>query len=155
MQLLPDISFLLPPLYLFNFENVLNGLPSNDNPTQPTAVAGGMFLSADLEHDGQAQNNLAALLDSGATSTLVSERVAINLGIDPNLDAPDFTVPVGGAGSIRFDVPGFIIDSLNVDTEGGTFTLENVPVVVLDLPNPANPANTLPALIGTNLFNDR
>lgn len=155
MQLLPGDSFLLPPIYFPNFDNAILGLPFNDNPVQPTAVGGGMYLTLDLTNGGTVRQNVLGLFDSGATSTVVSELLAITLGIDPVLDTPDFTVPVGGVGDTRLDVPGYIIDALGIATGGGTFQLQNVPVLVLNLPNPADPANTLPALIGTNLFNDR
>jgi hypothetical protein len=52
-------------------------------------------------------------------------------------------------------VPGIFVDELNIDTVGGNFTLQNVPVVILNLPNPNAPGNIVDGVIGMNLFNGR
>ncbi len=71
------------------------------------------------------------------------------------VDEPDFVLEVEGAGGVSGGVPGFYVDELNIDTFGGSFTLQNVPVAVLDLPNPNDPANVLDGIIGMHLFNGR
>ena len=48
-----------------------------------------------------------------------------------------------------------LIDELNIDTVGGTFTLQNVPVAVLDVTNPNDPGNVIDGILGMHLFTGR
>jgi hypothetical protein len=52
-------------------------------------------------------------------------------------------------------VPGFYVEELNIDTIGGGFAMQNVPVAVLDLPNPNDPANIIDGILGMHVFNGR
>lgn len=47
------------------------------------------------------------------------------------------------------------MDELNIDTVGGTFTLHNVPIAVLDVTNPGDPGNVIDGIIGMHLFTGR
>ena len=54
------------------------------------------------------------------------------------------------------DVPGFFVDQFTIPAVGGTITLTNVPIVVLDVPNPAQSRqHRATAFIGTNLLAGR
>jgi len=154
LQLLPGSAFATPPLFTLNF-----GLPDpNDfhqDPSVPTSVPGAMFIQGDIFNGGIAQNNLEMFFDTGSQVTVVSELVASNLGFDVVLDTPEFTVEVQGAGGVVLDVPGFFVESFSLDTTGGSFALTNVPVIVLNVPDPRDGINPVPAIIGTNLFADR
>ena len=59
------------------------------------------------------------------------------------LDEPDFVLEVEAPAAYRPACPVIYIDELNIDTVGGSFTLQNVPVLVLDLPNPNDPGNVV------------
>src|SRR5207244_6047550 len=59
-----------------------------------------------------------------------------------------------GAGG-AFDAPGYFVDHLTIPAAGGSITADNVPVLVLNLPNPAHSANYVDGIIGTNLFAGR
>ena len=52
-------------------------------------------------------------------------------------------------------MPGIFVDELNIDTVGGSFTLYNVPVAILDAPNPNDPGNVVDGILGMNVFNGR
>ena len=52
------------------------------------------------------------------------------------LDQPDFLLQVEGSGGVSDGVPGFYLDELNIDVIGGSFTVQNVPIAVLDVTNP-------------------
>ncbi len=154
LQLLPGSAFAGPPLFTLNF-----GLPDPDDfhqdPSLPSYVAGAMFIQGDISNDGTDLNDQLMFFDTGAQVTVVSELVASNLGFDVVLDTPEFTVEIQGAGGVVLDVPGFYVESFSLDTTGGDFTLNNVPVIVLDVPDPRDGVNIVPAIIGTNLFADR
>ena len=65
----------------------------------------------------------------------------MNLGFDPVLDTPDFTVSVLGSGGTLEEVPGFYVDQFTIPAVGGTITLTHVPSSCLDFPNPAHVGN--------------
>ncbi len=154
LQLLPGAAFASPPTFFPNL-----GLPDpNDfhqDPSIPSNIPGAMFIQGDISNDGVDQNDLLMFFDTGAQVTVVSELVASNLGFDVVLDTPEFTVEIQGAGGVVLDVPGFFIESFSLDTVGGSFALTNVPVIVLDVPDPRDGINIVPVIIGTNLFADR
>ena len=152
LSLLPGAAFASPPAFFPGFENLED---FHDNPSIPSNTPGALFLTGDISSDGTDLNNLDMFLDTGAQVTVVSELTAANLGFDVVLDEPEFTVEVQGAGGTLVDVPGFFVDSFSLDTVGGDFTLTNVPVLVLDVLDPRDGVNPVPAIVGTNLFGDR
>ena len=64
-------------------------------------------------------------------------------------------VTIIGSGGTIDEVPGFYADELDIPTVGGSFTLTNVPLVVLDITDPGDAGNIVDGIIGTNLFTDR
>ena len=52
-------------------------------------------------------------------------------------------------------MPGFIADTLSLDTVGGTFELTNVPIAVLDVTNPTDPGNIVDGILGMHVFTGR
>jgi len=161
MSLEPSSSFNQSPLYVFNIFNVLNGEPFHEDPTAHTHLNDGtasraaLFLSVDVANDGERLDNFDFFFDTGADVTVVSELNAARLGFDVVLDDPEFTVAVVGSGGARFNVPGFFVDSFTVETIGGNLTATNVPVVVLNVTNPADPGNVVDGIVGTNLLAGR
>jgi hypothetical protein len=154
LSLNPGASFQQPPFWLLNIENLDINNP-HENPSLPTVLQGGLFLSVSVQNEGHQLTNSQFVFDTGADVTVVSEFNAALLGFDPVLDEPDFTVPVVGSGGIAEEVPGFFADSLTIPTIGGSITLSDVPIIVLDVPDPGNPSNIAPGIVGTNLFADR
>ena len=152
LSLLPGAAFASPPAFFPGFENLED---FHDNPSIPSNIPGAMFLTGDISNDGTDLDNLDMFFDSGAQVTVVSELTAANLGFDVVLDTPEFTVEVQGAGGTVLDVPGFFVESFSLDTVGGDFTLTNVPVIILDVLDPRDGINPVPAIVGTNLFGDR
>ena len=154
-NLSPGTAFIQGPLYVFNIQNALNGLPLHDNPSSPTVLENGALqLTVDFDHGSESLQR-EFLFDTGADLTVISEQTAVLLGIDPTLDTPDFNLEVVGSGGVQEGIPGFFIDELNLNTAGGSFIVHNVPVAVLDVANPSNPGNIVPGIIGTHLFHDR
>ena len=150
-------GFLSPPLYIFNFENILNGDPLTDNPQAPTVLQepGAYFLSVNVENEGESLDNFQFFFDTGADVTVLSELNATRLGFDVVLDEPEFTIAVVGSGGVHLEVPGFFVDQFTIQAVGGNVTLTNVPVVVLDVTNPADPGNVVDGIVGTNLLAGR
>ena len=148
----PGDRFLLPPIFVPGI-NILNFDLKND-PLLPSA-SGSLFLSVDVADGSDSLDNMVFFFDTGAEVSVISQLTAVNLGHDPVLDPPDFTIEIDGAGGTLADVPGIYLDFLNIDTVGGTFSLTDVPVIILDLPDPRDGVNIIPGLIGTNLFVDR
>jgi hypothetical protein len=155
MSLNPGSSFTQPPIWFYNIENFDIDNP-HENPSIPTAMQGGMFLTANVTHGGNGFSNSQFLFDTGADVTVLSEQRAYSqLLLDP--ENPDFTVAVIGSGGIKLDVPGYFLEQFTIQAVmgGGNLTLSNVPVVVLDVTNPADPPNIVDGIIGTNLLSGR
>ncbi|MEX2092118.1 MAG: aspartyl protease family protein [Pirellulales bacterium] len=157
MQLQSATAFATPPLYIFNFDNIINGDPLTDNPQTPTVLQepAAFYLNISAQNDGQSLSNFLFAFDTGADVTVVSELNAVRLGFDPVLDEPDFTVAVVGSGGINLEVPGFFADQFTIQAIAGSITLDNVPIVVLDVPDPGNPGNIVDGIVGTNLLAGR
>lgn len=155
LKLEPSASFISGPLYVPNLEIDLN-LDFHDDPLSPTVVdSGGLYLEVDMEHDSFGESNVDLLFDTGADLTVISEVMAASLGFDVVLDEPDFVLEVEGAGGVSGGVPGFYLDELKIDAVGGSMVLNNVPVAVLNVPNPGSPANVIDGIIGMHLFAGR
>lgn len=150
----PGASFQQAPFWFLNIENFDLDNP-HENPSQPTVIQGGLFLTVSVQNEGQQLNNTQFFFDTGADVTVVSQFNAALLGFDPVLDEPDFTVAVVGSAGIVEDVPGFFADSFTIPAIGGNITLTNVPIVVLDVPDPSNTSNIVPGIVGTNLLAGR
>ena len=158
LKLLPSESFTAGPVYIPSLVIDPNNLDFDfhDNPTTPTVVSnGGLFLEVDIENNGTSNQNVDFLFDTGADLTVVSEFLALNMGIDVVLDEPDFLIEVEGAGGVAGGVPGYFVEQMEIDAVGGSLTLENVPVVVLNVPDPLSPANIIDAIIGMHVFAGR
>lgn len=146
------------PQHVFDILN-LNLEEPWENPYGPTFVSGGLFLNVnvedDLEGDGGSLTNFEFFFDTGASVTVVSELNALRLGHDVILDAPEFTLSVVGSAGTKLDVPGFFADKFTIQAIGGNIVAENVPIVVLDIVDPADPNNVIDGFVGTNLLAGR
>ncbi len=156
LTLKTGIGFIQGPFYVPNLDIGL-GLDLNfhRNPQSPTVIEnGGLFIEVDMDNgNGDDIEDKEFLFDTGADFTVISERTAARLGFDPILDKPDFLVEVEGSGGIVGRIPGVYVEQLNLDTVGGSFTLQNVPVAVLDVTNPSDPGNIVDGILGMHLFN--
>jgi hypothetical protein len=150
-------GFSLPPAYVINFDNLINGDPLTEDPQAPTVMqeAGAYFLPVSVNNEGQSLTNSSFFFDTGADVTVVSQLNAVRLGFDPVLDTPDFTISVTGSGGATSDVPGFFVDQFTIQAVGGSITLNHVPVVALDVVNPAHPGNIVDGIVGMNLLAGR
>jgi hypothetical protein len=157
LRLRPSAAFISGPFYLQNLElNEEFEIVGHDNPLSPTVVeSGGLYVEVDLSHGGATEQNKEFLFDTGADLTVLSTVFAASLGLDILSVDPDFTLEVEGAGGVSGGVPGYYLDQLKIDAVGGAFIVENVPVAVIDLPNPADPGNVVDAILGTHVFNGR
>lgn len=156
LKMRPGSSFIAGPLYVQNLDIFGGSFDFHENPLSPTVIEnGGLFIDVDLADGSDALEDKEFLLDTGADLTVVSEITAKRLGFDPILDTPDFVLEVEGSAGVAAGVPGFYVDTLNIDTVGGNFTLHNVPVAVLDVTNPNDPGNIVDGIVGMHLFTGR
>ncbi len=152
LSLLPGSAFASSPFFFPGFDNLED---FHDNPSLPSSVAGALFLTGNLANAGENMEGIDMFLDTGAQVTVISELTAATLGIDVVQDEPAFTIEIQGAGGVVQDVPGFYLDSFELVTIGGDFILYDVPVIVLNVLDPRDGVNPVPAIVGTNLFSDR
>src|SRR5262245_8939141 len=96
-------------------------------------------------------NDQTFLLDTGAQLSVISTAIAVQLGLD--LDNPDLTIDVGGAGG-TVSIPGFTIESLTLPRDDnndgvidGELVFTSVPIFVLDL------GADIDGILGMNLLN--
>lgn len=153
-------AFNSPPMYTPNYFNFQD--PWTDNPLYPTfrlgssgQPAAAYFANVNLSNKGNVLTGKSFLIDTGADVSVVSEINAVLLGFDPVLDTPDFTVSIIGSGGEKGDVPGFYVDQFTIPAVGGTITLNHVPFIVLDFPNPSHVGNVAEGLIGMNALAGR
>jgi len=157
LKLHPTASFLQGPFYLQNL--TIGGdfeIVGHEDPLSPSVLENsGIYVEIDATRGAHFIQDKEFLFDSGADLTVVSQLTAARLGFDVEVDQPDFYVEVEGGGGVEAGVPGFYLDELNIDTVGGSFTLQNVPIAVFDVPDPHEPANTLDGIVGMHLFTGR
>jgi len=154
LRLRPSASFLSGPIYAPDLLNFFDN--GNNNPTSPTVIEnGGLYLEVDVTHQGQTTQNTEFLFDTGADVTVLSEVTAASVGFDFVLDEPDFVLEVEGAGGVLGGIPGFYLEEMKIDAVGGSLTFYDVPIAVLNVPNPVDPANVIDAIIGMHLFAGR
>lgn len=129
----------------------------NFDPASPSVITGTgsqslYFVAAvDMYHNGkQAFDKDRFMFDTGAQSTIIGSRVAARLGLNP--DYADFEIQAMGVNGEIVDLPGFIIERIEIPVLGNWLTFTNVPVALLDVASPEG--GTLDGIIGTNLFNN-
>lgn len=146
----------LTPQYVIDFNNPNILDEPWENPFGPTFVSGGLFLNASANDGPNSLSTRPLFLDTGASVTVLSQANADTLGFDVLADEPEFTVAVVGAGGTTLDVPGFFADSITLSVLGGdSLVFQNVPIIVLDIADPADPNNVIGGFLGTNLFSGR
>jgi hypothetical protein len=160
---IPDLNFVAPktvlpgtdftptpvriPLQLLgdnNYAHPGNSVTSGPNPVQNSVA---------LNQGGKTISGKTFLFDTGAQMTIISTKVAADLGLD--LNAPATTIDVQGAAGNTVSVPGYVIDSLDLprlDQNNAPISdkliLTQVPVFVLDLG-----VDGLDGILGMNLWN--
>ncbi|HYO09099.1 MAG TPA: aspartyl protease family protein [Tepidisphaeraceae bacterium] len=145
-----NASFFPDPLGIFM------GQEPTDNPVAPTFWMN-MFAKVNMADGANAVSDRQFLFDTGAQVTVLSQDTAAEMGFysaGPDASTPDFHVEVLGVGGVQ-QVPGFYLDQLKVMTNGGPLAWSNVPVLVLDLPDPRDNVGFVPGVLGTNLFDQR
>jgi hypothetical protein len=153
---IPDIHFVAPTTHLSSRTvdtatvRINLGTFGVDNFQAPgsdiTAAKNATVPTVRLDNAGTTLRQQRFLLDTGAQVTCISTAVANELGLD--LSNPELSVAVQGAAGEEDDIPGFILDDLQIPlVGGGTLTYRNVPVFVLDV----DP--TINGILGTNLWN--
>ncbi|QEG33753.1 retropepsin-like aspartic protease [Bythopirellula goksoeyrii] len=156
LKIRPGSSFIAGPLYIQNLDILGGNFNFHENPLSPTIIEnGGLFIDVDMARGTKSLQDKELLFDTGADLTVVSEITAARLGFDPILDTPDFVLEVEGSGGVSAGIPGFYLDELNIDTVGGTFTMQRVPIAVLDVTNPNDPGNIIDGILGMHLFTGR
>jgi Aspartyl protease len=154
LRLNPSASFLGGPLYIQNLD--FQTLTLHENPLSPTVIdSGGLYIEVDVTNEDNSVQDKQILFDTGADLTVFSEVFAASLGLDILTKTPDFHLEVEGSGGIEGGVPGYYVDQIKIDSVGGAIVLNNVPIAVLDVPNPTAPANIIDAILGMNLFTGR
>jgi hypothetical protein len=137
----------VPPVYV-DGAGSLGLLPST-----PTVSEALMVDDVVVEHS-LSQNRTTGgrfLFDTGAQVTVISLDLAYDLGL--NVDLPEFTVEITGVGGSIQDAPGFTVDKLRLPATGlGDMVLQDVPVIILNVPNDDSPID---GIVGMNLFTDR
>jgi hypothetical protein len=91
MQLYEGNAFLLPPTYVFDFDNLGDETPLTEHPMTPTILQepGAMFLTVNVGHDGESLNGQEFFMDTGADVTVLSTLTASLLGFNVGVTEPD------------------------------------------------------------------
>jgi predicted aspartyl protease len=127
------------------------------SPSSPSVIIGtgsqSLFFvhSVDLyEGSRSAIDKSRFMLDTGAQITVIGDRIAARLGLNP--DNWEFQVPITGVTGESIDAPGYYIDSIQIPAIGQWLEYTNVPVVWLEISSPEG--GKLDGVIGMNLFTE-
>ena len=89
------------------------------------------------------------LVDTGAESSIISSNMAASLNLPLE---PDFTAQICGVGGAS-EVPGYYVDYVRINAQGGTLEFSHVPFVVLDMES--SEGGSLDGILGMNFFWNR
>ncbi|MEJ5258968.1 MAG: aspartyl protease family protein [Anaerohalosphaeraceae bacterium] len=138
----------------FSIDDIFN---FDFSPSSPSVIIGTgsqcLFFvhSVDLAEGGRsAIDRSRFMLDTGAQITVIGDRIAARLGLDP--DAWEFQVPIIGVTGETIEAPGYYLDSLKIPAIGQWLEFTNVPVVWLEISSPEG--GKLDGVIGMNLFTE-
>ncbi|MCA9247535.1 MAG: aspartyl protease family protein [Planctomycetales bacterium] len=137
------------PVQLFGEDNSADPgdlITASYNPVIP-----GVHLENTVNDVLGAASDQTFLFDTGAQLSVISTEIALSLGLD--LDSPETSITVQGAAGTA-EIPGYVIDSLEVDHDDngdgladGTLKFLDVPVYVLDI------VDGIDGIWGMNLLN--
>ncbi|HOQ04931.1 MAG TPA: aspartyl protease family protein [Anaerohalosphaeraceae bacterium] len=138
----------------YSIDDILN---MDFTPSSPSVIIGtgsqSLFFvhSVDLTEGGRsAIDRSRFMLDTGAQITVIGDRIAARLGLDP--DGWEFQVPIIGVTGETIEAPGYYLDSLKIPAIGQWLEFTNVPVVWLEISSPEG--GKLDGVIGMNLFTE-
>ncbi|MHC4551170.1 MAG: aspartyl protease family protein [Planctomycetota bacterium] len=136
---------------------ILGGFELDYSPLTPSIVMGTSSQSLFFVHSVDitegirtAQDRDRFMIDTGAQVTVIGDRVAARLGLNPN--NWDFQVEIEGVTGESIKAPGFYLDSLTIPAVGQWLEFTNVPVVMLEISSPEG--GKLDGIIGMNLFTE-
>lgn len=115
------------------------GLLSDETTVSVKVQGNRMFVEARLDQ----KENVTLLVDTGATSTVISPEVAERLGIGPGTEDPVHTVTVFGG--MKIDIPYVKLQRINI----GDAYMEKLHVGVY-LPSPERPG--IDGILGTDFL---
>ena len=144
-----------------NFYNISD--PFSETPEFPTMLTwfdgsfpfGGAFLATIYAVQGEPGptnpiQEMTVMVDTGAQSSIISPGMIANLGLPID---PDFTVDVCGVGGLEPGIPGYYIDYIKINAQGGALEFSNAPFVVLDLT--LSDGTAIDGILGMNFFWNR
>jgi hypothetical protein len=139
-------------IWVFDFDELFES--GQFIPESPAVVgAGALLQTASLNlrlAEGNNERGVRLIMDTAAQGTLISENVAIDLGL--NLNEPEFEVEVQGIAGTEM-AAGYHVDALHLPTGAGGLDWSDVPVIVRNLTGPEG--TTVDGILGTNLIGDR
>ncbi len=94
--------------------------------------------------------SMRVLVDTGAQASIMTPGMANDLSLPLE---PDFTIEVLGIGGVQEDVPGYFIDYVRINAQGGALEFSRVPFVVLNVSSPDG--QQMDGILGMNLFWNR
>ncbi len=138
----------LPDLVNFDINDLSN------NPSTPT-VAGWFFLESTISHQGEIPRESFDAAGHWFSRHVCLRGSCRNIGVRRRDDAPDFAVRLEGVTGTFSEVPGFLADEFKLPGTDGGLVLNNVPLIVFNFPYLRDGTNTLPGLLGMNVFANR
>jgi len=158
---IPSYSNIIPlelrPLGGVNVQYLPNVDGFTLEPLSPSIIVGNLSQSlffvhsVDLYDEGEeALDKDRFMLDTGAQVTVMSNRIASRLRINP--DYPDFQVEIIDVTGTVEIVNGYYLDQIEIPAFGEWLIAINVPVILLDVASPEG--GTLDGIIGMNLFTE-
>ena len=166
----PDLILTLPNTFFEDAGSVaLTGTPDTSDPIriplellgenintpgELTVAPNPVITGVSIEHGLLSVGDQVFLFDTGAQLSVFDTSIALALGM--NLDAPEFSIDVQGAGATT-ELGGFIFDRLVLPRDDdpadgivdGTLTFSEMPAFVFDLKS----AFGLDGILGMNVFN--
>jgi len=120
------------------------------DPTFFFPLGGAYFETIRVAHGNSGERIMRVLVDSGSQSSIITPGLVSDLSLPFE---PDFFAEVCGIGGQVSDVPGYYIDYVKIDAQGGALEFSRAPFVVLDVGSPD--LQPIGGVLGMNFFWNR